>query len=431
MKRLLITGILLFGLTAGYAQKFEKKIAASDKSIADEKKGANPKTWIARGELMYEIATTPTLGLVVGMDSLSYTMAMAAVSEEAVEKRETVGGKVYKTHTFANKKIYFTNGIITFWDVLKYDTPKPMKQAFDAYQKAKSLDAAGKNNKKIGEKLNELSTFSQNEAFNQYQLGHNANALELFCLSLECSSDPTVGKTDTAIYYYAGVIAAELGENAIAEKYLKKAIEIKHIEGGNTYAVLADVYNKTNRPEEARSLLENGMLTNPENQQILFGLINNYMAAQKDPKDIIPLIKKAQEKESNASLYFAEGQLHEKLEDVDNAKKCYEKSVEIDPEYFFGYYGIGILHFNKAAQIDILAMAEKDNKKYEELVSQSDDQLKQALPYFEKAYALKNPDNHTVVVKALKDINFRLRTEGDKYKADADKYTKMLEELEK
>ena len=429
MKRLLITGILLFGLTAGYAQKFEKKIAASDKSIADEKKGANPKTWISRGELMYEIATSPVIGLAVGMDSTNYMLVMAAVNEEAAEKKETVNGKVYKTHTFSDKKIYFENGLVAFWDVLKYDVQKPIKQAFDAYQKAKSLDPAGKNNKKIGEKLKELSVLAKNEAFNQYQIGHNSNALEYFSLSLESSSDPTVNIIDSMIYYYAGVIAAELGENAIAEKYLKKAIEIKYIEGGNTYAVLADVYNKTQRTDDARTLLENGMLLNPENQQILFGLINNYMAAQKDPREIIPLIKKAQEKETNASLYFAEGQLYEKLEDVDNATKCYEKSIEIDPNYFFGYNGIGILHFNKAAKLDEQAMAEKDNKKYDELITQSDEQLKKALPYFEKAFALKNPDNHKIVVQALKDINFRLRNESEKYKADADKYSKMLEEL--
>jgi tetratricopeptide (TPR) repeat protein len=428
MKKLVIAVVLLLSVNAVFSQKYEKKIADSDKKTADPKKSLDPKTWISRGELFYQIANEPVLGLVAGMDETTYKMVLASVTEQVTEKPERVGDKEYSVHSFPDKKVYFLNGVIAFWDVLKYEVSDPFSKSFEAYKQAKSLDAQGKNNKKIGQRLKELSTIAKNEAFNQYQLGRNDKALALFSLSLDCTSDPTVGETDSLIYYYAGVIATDLGENATAEKYLRKAIEIGYVENGSTYAALAEVLTKSDKKEEARLLLEKGMTVNPENQSVIFGLINNYMSSGRDPKDIIPLIKTAQEKESsNASLYYAEGNLYEKLEDFDNALKSYEKSVEIDPNYFFGYFGIGIIYFNKAAKLDEQAIAEKDNKKYEELVSQADAELKKSLPYLEKAYSLNNADNQKIVIQALKDINFRFRNENEKFKADAEKYAKMLE----
>ncbi|MDR2467246.1 MAG: hypothetical protein LBD35_07625 [Prevotellaceae bacterium] len=426
MKKLLIAAFMLVAASAAFSQKFEKKIAASDKSIADEKKSINPKTWIARGELFYEIAVAPANGLVAGMDETTYALTMG--SAEKTESTETLNNKQYKVHTFPDKKVYFSNGVIVFWNVTQYEVPEPLRKAYDAYGKAKSLDAGGKNSKKIGANLKILSSLAKNEAFNSYQLGNYALSVDLFALSLDCSSDPLVGETDSLSYYYAGVIANEAGKLDLAEKFLTKAVQIGYTEHGDTYAALASVLEKADKKDQARSYLEKGIAGNPENQQLIIGLINNYMSSGRSPKDIIPLIKSAQDKEpTNASLYFAEGSLYEKLEDADNAVKCYEKSVQVDPSYFFGYYGIGIIYFNKAAKYDEQAMAEKDNKKYEELVTFADEQLKKALPYFEKSYELKNEENQKVVIQALKDINFRFRNENDTYKQNADKYSKMLE----
>jgi len=432
MKKLLITILLclnvLVNVTVVYSQKFEKKIASSDKNIADFKKGANPKTWISRGELFYDIANEPIANLMIGMNENSYKVAVQG--DEFVDAREMIDKKEYKVNTFSNKKVYLISGMLMFWDVLKYETPNPMQKSYEAFMRAKILDTEGKNSKKIISGLNSLAALSKSEAFNKYYLGKFPESIDLFKLSIDCSSDLLIRKVDSLGYYFVGVISSDLGKDSIAEKYLRKAIEIGYIDNGNAYAYLGKVLTNLQRTNESREFLEKGFAKNPDNQQIIFSLINNYMSSGKDPRQIIPLIKKAQKAEpTNPGLYTVEGQLYEKTGDLDAAVECFKQSVEIVPDYFYGYSCLGLLYFNSGAKYTEQAVAEKDNAEYERLLTRSDEQLKLALPFLEKAFELAKGDKILAqpVIQGLKDINFRFRYENDTYKENAEKYSKLLE----
>jgi tetratricopeptide (TPR) repeat protein len=299
-----------------------------------------------------------------------------------------------------------------------------MQKAYEAYMKAKSLDTDGKNAKKLKEHFTVLSSLAQNEAFNKYHLVKYPEAAELYALAADCSE--AAGVIDSMSVYYAGVIAVE-GENyATAEKYLKKAIEIDYIEKGDAYAYLAKALEELKKVDEARTILEKGFEKNPENQQLIIPLINNYMSSGKDPKDIIPLIRKAQEKEpDNVNLYNVEGDLLERLGDTEKAVERYNKAMEINPKDFFSYYKLGLMYFNIGAKYSTQATDEKDQKEYDRLLALADSELKKALPFLEKAYELQPSEMSTI--QALKEINFRFRMENDKYKQDAEKFTKLLE----
>jgi tetratricopeptide (TPR) repeat protein len=428
MKRLLIVTALLLSVNVAFSQKYDKKIAASDKSIEDPKKGINPKTWISRGELFYEIAAAPTESLSAGMNEETYKLIIAGKDATHTEQKETVNNKEYTVHIFDDKKVYFENAIIQFWDVFKYETPNPVQRSYEAYIKAKNLDTEGKNAKKLKENFTLLATLTKAEAFNKFNLNKYSESVELFALSIDCSSE--AGEIDTLSIYYAGVLSIEAKNYALAEKYLKKAVEVGYIEKGDTYAYLAEAIKELGRVDEARAILEKGFEGNPENQQLIIALINNYMSSGKDPKEIIPLITKAQEKEKeNINLYIVEGDLRERLDDMEGAAKCYNKAMEINPKDFFGYYKLGLLYFNVGAKYSEQAVNEKDNKEYERLLVLADSELKKALPFLEKAFEL-NP-NEISTVQALKQINFRFRMENDTYKENAEKFTKLLEELEK
>jgi len=422
MKKFLISTLLLLSVSVAFSQKFDKKIASSDKSIADAKKGINPKTWISRGELFYEIANTPAGSLMAGMDEESFKLVMVGTTPTVSE--ETVTEKVYTVHTFDDKKVYFQAGVIAFWEVLKYESVDPLKQAYEAFMKAKSLDENGKNSKKLNEQFTRLAALAKSDAFNKFSLNKYAESVNLFALSIDCSSE--TGVIDSLSNYYAGVIAMEAKDYPKAEKYLRKAVEIGYIENGDAYAHFADALRETGKVDEARAILEKGIVTNPGNQTIIFGLINNYMTSGKDPKDIIPLIKQAQEKEAdNVNLYIVEGDLYEKLNDPENTVKSYNKAIEVGPENFFGYYKLGIYHYNTGAKYTEQAVAEKDNKESDRLFVIADKSLKESLPFLEKAYEL-NPDEISTI-QALKEINFRFRTENDTFKQNAEKYSKLLE----
>jgi tetratricopeptide (TPR) repeat protein len=428
MKRLLITVLIFLCVNVAFSQKYDKKIAASDKNIEDPKKGVNPKTWISRGELFYEIAAAPSESLSSGMSEETYNLVVGGYGQDvakATVQSETINGKQYTVHIFDDKKVYIENAVIQFWDILKYETPNPMKRAYEAYTKAKSLDTGGKSAKKLKENFTFLATLSKSEAFNKFNLSRYPEAVELFSLAIDCSAE--VGEIDTLSIYYAGVLAIEAKEYALAEKYLRKAVEVGYIERGDTYAYLAEALKELGKIDEARAILEKGFGENPENQQLIIALINNYMSAGIDPKDIIPLITKAQEKEpNNINLYIVEGDLRERLNDVEGAAKCYNKAMEIGANDFFGYYKMGLLYFNIGAKYSEQAVSEKDNKEYERLLALADSELKRSLPFLEKAFELNPKEISTI--QALKEINFRFRMENDTFKQNADKFTKLLEE---
>jgi tetratricopeptide (TPR) repeat protein len=424
MKKLLITVLLLFSVNVAFSQKYEKKIAASDKSIADPKKGINPNTWISRGELFYEIAVVPKELIYQGMSEEAYELVMAGLSATVKKQKETIGDEQYKVHIFDDKKVYIKDSVIQFWDVLEYEAPNPMQKAYEAYIKAKSLDPGGKKAKKLKENFTLLATLSKIEALNKYHLKQFADAVEFFALTIDCSSE--AGTIDTLSIYYAGVLAVEAKNYAVAEKYLKKSIELGNTENGDTYAYLAETLKALNKIDEARAMLEKGFSENPENQQIVISLINNYMSTGKDPKDIIPLIKVAQEKEpTNINLHIVEGDLHDKLHDTVNAIKCYQKAIDVNPDNFFGYYKLGLLYFNTGATYSTLSVDEKDIKESDKLFELANTELKKALPFLEKAFELKSDEISTI--QALKEINFRFRNENDMYMQNADKYSKLLE----
>jgi tetratricopeptide (TPR) repeat protein len=428
MKRVLIAVLLVVNVNIVFSQQFVKGIATSDRDIENIKKGDNPKTWIARGKLFYEIANDPVSNLMAGMNESAYKIAIQG--ESVTESTETIDRKTYKVHTLSNKKMYLASETLMFWDVLKYEVPDPMRKSYEAYQRAKILDKNGKNSKKITAGLNLLATLSKSEAFNKYYIGKLPESLELFKLSIDCSSDPLVGKIDSLGYYFVGVIASDIGKDFVAEKYLRKAISLNYIEKGDAYAYLGKVLTNLERTNEAREILEKGFAKNPDNQQLVFSLINNYMASGKDPKEIIPLIKKAQKAEpNNPGLYTVEGQLYEKTDDLRTAVECFKEAIDVDSTYFYGYSALGILHFNLGAQYTEQAVIEKDNAKYERLLSLADEQLVLALPFLEKAFDLSK-DNKTLalpVIQALKDINFRFRYKGDSFKENVEKYSKFLE----
>jgi tetratricopeptide (TPR) repeat protein len=428
MRKIFIAVFLLLTLNVASSQNFEERIETSDRDILHFRKGANPKTWIARGNLFYDIANKPISNLMAGMSETSYKIAIQG--ETVIETVETIDKKTYKVHTLSNKKTYLASGMLMFWDVLKYEIPDPMRKSYWAYQKAKILDRNGKNSKRIANGLDLLATLSKNEAFNKYYVGKLSESVELFELSIDCSSDNLIGRVDSLGYYFAGVISSNIGKDEIAEKYLRKAINTGYTENGDAYAYLGKTLINLERTKEAKEILERGFEENPDNQQLIFSLINTYMALGEDAKDIIPLIKKAQKAEpDNPGLYTVEGQLYEKTDDLKTAVECFKKSVEIAPDYFYGYSALGLLHFNSGAKYIEQAVTEKDNLGYEKLLNLADEQLNLALPFLEKAFDLAKTDTTLAqpVIQALRDINSRFRYKNDTFKENAEKYSKLLE----
>ena len=162
---------------------------------------------------------------------------------------------------------------------------------------------------------------------------------------------------------------------------------------------------------------EHGFVTNVEQEFIPKGL----------NEDIIRLISAKKNEPDNASLYYVEGNIYKELKNVEKAVESYYKCAEINPEYEFGYIGAGILYYNLALEYQEKATNEFDNKKYEELVEQFNQALKNALEPFEKAYSISKDNSLKVnVAEYLKNIYYRFSSVEDKYMQGYNKFNEYV-----
>ena len=172
----------------------------------------------------------------------------------------------------------------------------------------------------------------------------------------------------------------------------------------------------------------------PENPQILTNLINLYISTNEDPNKLIDLLQKAKEElPGNASLYYVEGDIYGRLKNYEEAVKSYRKAAEIDPKYEMGYYGEGVLWYNRALELqeEANALPYSEYKKYDELQEQLKNSLKSAIEPFEKCFEMTTNDAvKTNVADYLKRIYFIFRGESAENQAAYEKYNSFLEKAQ-
>jgi len=213
--------------------------------------------------------------------------------------------------------------------------------------------------------------------------------------------------------------------------FFNKCLEMNFESAGDTYANLAEAYKQNGDVEKSKELLSEGFTKFPDSQSILVALINVYLESNDDPNKVLEFIQRAQENEpNNPSLYYAEGNVLKNLGKFEDAVRMYEKSIEIDPDFFFGYFQLGQAYYDKAVDIQTAASDELDDNKYMKMVEELDMTLEKAIAPFEKSFELiQDEEIRIVVVEYLKNIYFRLRTKSPEYEASYEKYNKIMEQI--
>jgi tetratricopeptide (TPR) repeat protein len=135
------------------------------------------------------------------------------------------------------------------------------------------------------------------------------------------------------------------------------------------------------------------------------------------------LVEAIKREPNNANYYYNLGFMYDQTKEFDKAIENYNKAIELKPDYFEAYFNLGVLHYNKAADLlkevnamDLTTYNKVGKKKEQEGIAK----LKEALPYFEKAFNLNG--NDMGVVETLYTIYSRLKRD-----ADADKMKKIMD----
>ncbi len=304
----------------------------------------------------------------------------------------------------------------------------PLQVAFDSYKKAIELDTKGSFEKSIKIKLTLLTNDFTNQAINAFNDNNYAQALNSFERILEINEMPMIKNdnpdvVDTVIIFNTGLAAYNAEQYDKAVKYYTEAAKYGY-NGARTYSLIASSYqNKQTAADTTKALdiLKEGFEKYPEDNGVLTSMIQIYLDMNKTEEAMKYLEMAISQDPNNATFYFAQGTLYEKIEDEANAIKMYEKALEIDPQFYNANYNLGALYYNKGVkQIEIAnAVPANENEKYVAETKKADIWWEKALPFMEKCQELKPDDIMTL--ESLKNLYYRMK--------DMDKYNAVLEKL--
>lgn len=431
MKKIFLVLALAASLQVANAQNSQvKSVPAATSALektaaatANAKQNTKAATWIKYGQALLDAYAAPIGNVWLGMSQQDAAF-LGGGEKPSSEEQVTVGGQALLKQVFANKNYYFNqNGQLAIIEVTKPIGENLLPKAVEAFKKAYELDPSKPSD--IVKGLKAASGKLTDEAYTAYSLGDNAKASEYFERSFEAAAAAPCSQLDTNSLYNAGFTAFTADNLDRAKSFFEKCISYGYAgEDGDAYAKLSAIAEKQGDKAKAKDYLEEGFAKYPESQGILVGLINYYITSGEDTNRLFTLLDNAKKNEpNNASLYYVEGNVRDKLGDFDGAVAAYQKCSEINPEYEFGYVGLGVLYYNKAVDLQEKASNELDDAKYMAIMGDFEKSLKSCIEPFEKAYEIsKSDETKAGIAEYLKNACFRFRTESPEFEAKYYKY---------
>jgi len=301
----------------------------------------------------------------------------------------------------------------------------PLTVAYDSYMKALQLDDKDRFSKSVKIKL----TLLIGDLTNQAVAGFNEEAYEKAMKSFEQimaieqtpvykADEPNA--VDTVIIFNAGLAAYNAKQYDKAIEYYKQAAKYKY-NGAKTYSLIANSYFQKKDTVGALQVLQDGLKEYSDNGILLVEVINVYLNANKIDAAMKYLDIAIAQDPKNASYFFAQGTLYDKLQKPEEAANSYLKAIEYKEDYFDAYYNLGALYYNKGVkQVDVANLVPSSQPdKYEEEKNKADIEFKKAIPYMEKAHEINPTDKFTL--ESLKTLYYRLKM--------LDKHAEIIEKM--
>ena len=434
MKRILIALAVLLSVQVADAQTktpeaAKKAVESAEAAAANPKKAAKLATWTKLASAYMDAYSAPAGAAWLGASKQELQILMGNQKPISTENVVVAGDQLVK-EVYADKEFYYNvNGQLAIINVTKPVVEDVLAKAAEAYRKAGELDTKGSKSKDIMAGLSNVASKYIDDGMNCYQFGDLAKASQLFEKAVNVSAMAPLSKVDTTALYNAAYTAWAGKDYERAKNFFERCLAANYYyDGGEVFAKLGDVYTNLGDAKKGAEILEKGFVKFPQSQSILIGLINYYMTSGENTDRLFSLIDEAKKNEpNNASLYYVEGNIYKELKNIEKAVESYYKCAEINPEYEFGYIGAGILYYELAIELQEKAGNELDDNKYNELVGQLEQALKDALDPFEKAYAVSKDDQLKVsVAEYLKNIYYRFYSNGPEYEAGYKKYDEVV-----
>ena len=169
---------------------------------------------------------------------------------------------------------------------------------------------------------------------------------------------------------------------------------------------MALIYNQRGETEKALEAMREARAENPDDLNLVLTEANVHYSMGNTQK-FKELLEYATERDpNNAELQYNLGVLAAEANDVANAKKYYQRAIEINPKYTNAYINIAALILGQEESIidemNNLGTSAADDRRYDELREERNQLYLDAIPYLEKALAA-DPTNFQAA-KTLSNI---------------------------
>ena len=199
--------------------------------------------------------------------------------------------------------------------------------------------------------------------------------------------------------------------------HLKPRDEKVKSKRGEIVKNIALIYVSQGENEKALAAMIDARNENPDDLGLIIAQAQMYLKMGNTEK-FTALIDEASSKGSDdPEFLFNLGTLLAESGNHTDAKKYYQKSIDMDPTYNYAYINMAFSVLAEESKIveemNGLGNTAADNKRYDELKEKREDLYREAIPFFEKSLTLNEDIN---VVTNLMNL-YSVLGETDKYKA--------------
>jgi len=253
--------------------------------------------------------------------------------------------------------------------------------AQEAYKKAQDADTKGENKKLLDDTKLSLANYQLQSGVKQYQSGKYDLAYTSFDNYRQYFPE------DTNAILYTGLAAANSKNNDAAISNYKKLVTTKYSKNLSIYSDMASLYLMKKDTASAIKIMDEATKKYPKNQELAKREIElNLQAGNK--KEVVQKIESAIANDpKNKTLYYYAGLTYSSSKDYAKAAECYQKALDIDPNYFEANLNLGFVIMSPA--IDMFNAANKlpaaKQKEYTAAIAKSNALFTKAEPYILKA----------------------------------------------
>lgn len=229
-------------------------------------------------------------------------------------------------------------------------------------------------------------------------------SFESFLLSANCAK--LFEKVDTTALFNCAIASGQTKEVDRTVEWYDKCINVGYRESA-CCSYIIQTLSSAGRDSEAGERLSECHKKHPNDLDLLIAQINRNIEKGEIKRAETNLKKALKIDSRNEFLLLTIGAIKDNIGQQDKAEIYYLEALKVNPDLFDANYNMGVLYFNRGADVNNEAIKISDNKKYLTSKKEANRLFAMALPYLEKAEKLEPNDKSTL--QSLKSLYIAMK----------------------